>query len=102
MRVDVEITDPEERRIAGLDPREPSPVVLRSIDGVEVRQRPQVMLDARPWAQELVDRFRVGATREISSLDYSRLSAFEIECVLTMAQAYARARAPKAASEGQS
>lgn len=70
---------PEERRPSGEPP-----------EGVPIRQHPDVLLDLRPEAWEIVDRFRLGR-RDVTERDLHRLSNWEAEALLIMGASHSRA-----------
>ena len=60
-------------------------------EGVAVYWHPDVLLLRHPECVGVVDRWRTGARREVSAADWYALTHWEIEAVLEMSAANARA-----------
>lgn len=60
-------------------------------EGVAVYWHPDVLLLRHPECVGVVDRWRTGARREVSAADWYTLTHWEIEAVLELSAAHARA-----------
>ena len=59
--------------------------------GVAVYWHPDVLMLRHPECVGVVDRWRTGARREVSAADWYTLTHWEIEAVLELSAAHARA-----------
>ena len=96
---------PEEVALVGMSPIEDSPIVVAWADpienererpegeeaaGIPLHRHPELLLAQEPDLWAVIDRWRVGVTRELSRADYDAISGWEMEAWLTMRAAHAR------------